>query len=68
MKLIFGLLGAVGLLVAGGTIVLIIWAIKRKGYIRIEEPNGMIQNIELGAGVGMVLLGLVAAVMACKGR
>ena len=65
MKLIFGLLGAVGLVIAGGTIVLIMSVVRRKGYIKIVEPNKTIQIIELGAGVGLVLAGLVAAVVSC---
>lgn len=66
MKLILNLFGAVGLLIAGGTIILIMCAIKRKGYIRIVETNGMIQNIELGAGIFLVLAGLISAIWACN--
>ena len=66
MKLIFGLLGAVGLVIAGGTVVLIMSVVRRKGYIKIIEPNKTIQIIELGAGIGLVLAGLVAAVVSCR--
>ena len=65
MNLILKLAGSVGLLIAGGTIIFIMVVIKRKGYIRIVEPNKTIQTIELSAGIGLVAMGLFTAFWHC---
>ena len=65
-RLIKNLAGSVGLIVAGGTIILIMLYVWRKGKIVIIENNKTVRMVELGAGAGMVLLGLVSAVWSCK--
>lgn len=64
--LLLNLLGSVGLVIAGGTILLIMAKVQKDGYIRIVEPNRTIRIVELGAGGLLILLGIASTVWACK--